>query len=97
MSYFQLQGLLCNYKEMIYGRFYPGAGHDEELHYFKSFGQDFDVAPWLATRKAIFPRWCLGELGDPRWDGIRPAVGDRWRLRAEHLHKPKGNVGGYGI
>lgn len=97
VSYFELQGLLCNYKEMLYGRFYPGAGHDEELFYLKQFGTKFKVRPWLQTRSQIFPHKYLGERGDPKWLGIREEVGQRWLEKAAHLHKPKGATGGYGI
>lgn len=97
VSYFQLQGLLCNYKEMLYGRFYPGAGHDEELFYLAQFGKDFDTAPWYETRARIFDHEYLGELARPKWNGIRPEVGERWMRRGAILHKPPGKAGGYGI
>lgn len=88
VSFFELQGLLCNYKEMLYGRFYPGAGHDEELDYLREFGKDFDVRPWFATRKRIFNRKYLGEIGG--WEGIRKEEGERWmQMRVDaKLHLP---------
>lgn len=97
VTYFQLQGLLCNYKEMLYGRFYPGAGHDEELFYLKSFGDKFNVQPWFETRRRTFKKIHLGEHGTPPWKGIREHVGQQWMKKGKHLHKPKGAVGGYGI
>lgn len=88
VSLFELQGLLCNYKEMLYGRFYPGAGHDEELDYLRDFGADFDTKPWFATRRRIFKHKYLGEIGG--WDGIRPEEGARWmQMRVDAgLHLP---------
>lgn len=88
VSLFELQGLLCNYKEMLYGRFYPGAGHDEELDYLRDFGQDFDTRPWFESRKRIFKHKYLGEIGG--WDGIRDDEGKRWmQMRVDAgLHLP---------
>jgi hypothetical protein len=88
VSYFELQGLLCNYKEMLYGRFYPGAGHDEDIEYMREYARDFDSAPWWKTRARIFDHRYLGEING--WDGLRPEIGQRWmQMRVDRqLHLP---------
>jgi hypothetical protein len=88
VSYFELQGLLCNYKEMLYGRFYPGAGHDEDIEYMREYARDFDPTSWWKTRKRIFRHKDLGEING--WNGLRPEVGERWmQMRIDRgLHLP---------
>lgn len=88
VSPFELQGLLCNYKEMLYGRFYPGAGHDEDMEYMRVYAQDFDSKPWWTTRKRIFNHKYLGEIAG--WDGLRKDEGARWmQMRVDRkLHLP---------
>lgn len=88
VSFFELQGLLCNYKEMLYGRFYPGAGHDEDMEYMKEYAADFDPKPWYKTRARIFKHKYLGEISG--WDGLRPEEGARWmQMRVDaKLHLP---------
>lgn len=78
ISHFQLQVLLCNYREMIDGTFYPGAGHDEEMDYL-ALCTDFpdEVAFIYETRKQLFPHVYLGELND--WTGIRKSEYQRWK------------------
>jgi hypothetical protein len=88
VSYFELQGLLCNYKEMLYGRFYPGAGHDEDIEYMREYARDFDARPWWKTRRKVFDPRYLGEISG--WDGLRPEEGERWmQMRVDRgLHLP---------
>lgn len=88
VSYFELQGLLCNYKEMLYGRFYPGAGHDEDIEYMREYARKFDDRPWWKTRRTVFDRRYLGEING--WDGLRPEEGQRWmQMRVDRkLHLP---------
>lgn len=65
VSNFQLQVLLCEYKEWRDGGYYPGASLDEELEYIalsrRVFGKDA-VAPLFKVRKQIFPHENLKEL-----------------------------------
>ena len=65
VSNFQLQVLLCEYKEWKDGGYYPGASLDEELEYIaqsrKVFGKTA-LAPIFTARKAIFPHENLKEL-----------------------------------
>lgn len=92
VSMFELQGLLCNYKEMLYGRFYPGAGHDEDMEYMNAYAQDFDPKPWWKTRRRIFDHRYLGEISG--WRGLRPAEGARWmqmRVDANLPLPPRGH------
>jgi hypothetical protein len=88
VSMFELQGLLCNYKEMLYGRFYPGAGHDEDMEYMDEYARDFDPRPWWRTRRRVFKHKYLGEMND--WHGIRKEEGARWmQMRVDAgLHLP---------
>lgn len=85
VSYFQLQVLLCEYREMRAGGFYPGAGHDEELEYIDKVGDAFpaDAQAVLDARRRIFPDHYLGEIGG--WEGIRQDERIRWRDQPEHL------------
>jgi hypothetical protein len=71
VNMFQLQVLLCEYKEALAGGFYPGGTHDEELAYIEMVEPRFatlmdDV---LEARRNIFPHHLLGELGG--WKGLR--------------------------
>lgn len=71
INLFQLQVLLCEYKEAVHGGFYPGAGHDEELAYLYTAKQHFGTLflPVFRARSRLFLPEYLGELGG--WDGPR--------------------------
>ena len=69
---FQIQVLLCEYREALAGGFYPGGTHDEELDYIKLVEKEFGteaVQPVYDARKRIFPNELLGELNG--WNGLR--------------------------
>lgn len=70
INFFQLQVMLCEYREMLVGGYYAGASHDEELDYMRiAKGGGVNFQEVLDARKAIFPHWALGELNG--WDGLR--------------------------
>ena len=68
VSYFQLQVMLCEFKEFLEGGYYPGASHDEEMDYMAK-SSSFDMTPIWEARAALFPHEYLGEFGG--WSGIR--------------------------
>lgn len=72
INFFQLQVMLCEYRESLVGGYYFGASHDEELDYMNTAKKAFpeDIPPILEARRAIFPIEYLGEV-DNRWDGVR--------------------------
>lgn len=76
IDYFQLQVLLCEYRESHESRKqYPGRSHDSELGYGLKAARLWSDAPtdlWRA-RAAIFPSVCLGEKNG--WDGARKDLG----------------------
>lgn len=72
LNYFQLQVLLCEYREALAGGFYPGGSHDEELGFIRRVGAHFGpdaVQPIYDARARIFPRELLGEHND--WTDLR--------------------------
>lgn len=77
LNFFQLQVLLCNYKQAIHGRFYPGMGLDEEMMYSDVALKFFDMRPLYRLRKQLFKRRHLGELSG--WHGIRQDNLQRWK------------------
>lgn len=75
LSLFQLQVLLCEYRECWQSRnYYPGCSLDEELGFCLSaenrWGHKSDM--W-AARAALFPKNHLGELQG--WDNVRKILG----------------------
>jgi hypothetical protein len=69
---FQLQVLLCEFKEALAGGFYPGGTHDEELDYMAISAKGFDpylFGPIYHSRRRLFSEELLGEVGG--WNGIR--------------------------
>lgn len=77
LNFFQLQVLLCEFKEMLAGGFYPGAGHDEEMDYIKQSSLKFDNTPIYEARKRVFNEKYLGELNG--WHGIRKEQYTIWK------------------
>ena len=66
---FQLQVMLCEFREALVGTYYPGASLDEELSYMKIASDDFELSPILEARSRIFDHQYLGELNG--WDDVR--------------------------
>ena len=72
-SWFQIETLLCNYRQALDGK-YPGRSHDRELAHFLKATEYWgpELAEWLPfydLRKRLFPNMCLGELNG--WTGSR--------------------------
>lgn len=72
VSFFQIQVLMCEFREALVGGYYPGASHDEELDYIRiaqeAFGPE-TIKPIFDARRQIFPHSVLGELNG--WNGLR--------------------------
>ncbi len=66
ISYFQLQVMLCNYRELLNGGYFPGASNYEEILYIDQTKNKFDMEPVYQARKEIFKPECLGECHN--WD-----------------------------
>lgn len=69
VSFFQLQVLLCEFREALVGGYYPGASLDEEMEFIRTVEGDFDMTDVWEARKALFPNHLLGELNG--WRGVR--------------------------
>jgi len=70
VDFFQIQVMLCEYREMLVGGYYAGASHDEELDYMRlARGGGVNFQEVLDARQAIFPKWALGEING--WEGLR--------------------------
>lgn len=74
-SYYELQSLLCEYKQSALGRKqYPGKSIDTEMDYYKKvkdyWGHDSLFYP---IRQQCFPTEFLGETQG--WYGVRPELG----------------------
>jgi hypothetical protein len=77
LSMYNLQVLLCDYKQSAVGRRqYPGRSQDSEIVYARkveSHFTDIKLDMWEA-RKRLFPHWALGELNG--WEEVREPLGD---------------------
>lgn len=87
-SYFDTQVLLCNYKQAVYGRSYPGHGHDEDLIHTDQFETEFQGAPIWRARVRIFPREYLGEHSVNEWRTMRKDLEELWAQYTAHLYRP---------
>lgn len=75
VTWFQVETLLCNYRQSLDGK-YPGRSHDRELaHWVRAeqyWGQELrDTLPFFDLRRQLFPAEYLGELGHPPWWAAR--------------------------
>lgn len=82
VSFFQLQVLLCEYRESYEGRRqYPGRSLDSELNYLSKIKNFWEgeglISEMPAARKAAFPNRCLGELNN--WQTVRKELGKTLR------------------
>ena len=81
MTWFQLETLLCNYRQALDGK-YPGRSHDRELGHFlraeRHWGERYLLGnfPFYALRAKLFPVECLGEIGG--WTGARKELEVPW-------------------
>ena len=62
LSYFDAQVLLCEFKQMSRGTFYPGKSHDEEYDFAKRVETHFSIPEFWEARKTLFPSSVLKEL-----------------------------------
>lgn len=81
VSYYQLQVLLCNTKQMVEGRVAPGSGHEAELNFIKTAEKNFSMSHVYDTRKRIFEPRYLSEI--PGWQGLQK---ETWRRKVKELH-----------
>jgi hypothetical protein len=87
ISFFQLQVLLCNYREALNGGFYPGGGHDEEMDFMEIVSKKFSTTLVYVARRNIFDQRYLGELND--WFGLRRAKFLEWKQKGEDHFGPQ--------
>lgn len=87
VSKFQLQVLLCEYREALNAGYYPGASHDEEMTFINIVEEHFGfemVRPIYEARKRLFPVQVLGEHGNPPWSGVRPEKFLPFKVEGRH-------------
>jgi hypothetical protein len=87
VSLFQLQVLLCEYREALNGGYYPGASHDEELTFMAKVAERFPepdgaVDRVLTARSKLFKRRYLGEVSG--WIGVREEKFKPFKLKGRH-------------
>ncbi len=82
VSMFQLQVLLCEYREALNGSYYPGASHDEEMPFIRTVEQRTVCRAVWRARKTLFPHDVLGEVEG--WDGPRKAMQQPFKLEGRH-------------
>lgn len=80
LSLFDVQVLLCEYREIINGGFYSGASLDEEIEYIDKAEEFFPgkFEEIFKARRKIFDNRFLGEMNS--WHGIRREL---WRTTKE--------------
>ena len=76
VSHYELEALLCNYRQSLTGKLYVGRTIDSELEYHRKVAAFWDE-PYtdtdiFAARRATFPVETLGEVQG--WDGPRPPL-----------------------
>jgi len=85
VNFFQLQVMLCEFREALVGGYYPGASLDEELDYIaiahKNPRPGFNTKPILEARKELFAHEHLGEVDG--WDGLRKEKFKEWKNKEE--------------
>lgn len=70
-NWFQVEALLCEFRQASENRQYPGRAHDSELDHLRAvqaLNPDVEFRT-LEARKELFPHWALGELQG--WKGRR--------------------------
>lgn len=84
VNLFQLQVLLCEYREALNAGYYPGASHDEELDYIAFVAKRWPEHMHIITdaRSRVFPKAFLGEAMG--WDGIRRDQYVQFKLEGRH-------------
>jgi hypothetical protein len=71
LDWFNLEVMLCDYKQAYDGKQYPGRAHDSELAHLRKVQAAFPNTTFrtLDTRAMLFPNWALGEAQG--WNGRR--------------------------
>jgi hypothetical protein len=91
ISWFQIETMLCIYRQSLKGK-YPSGRHDSELGHWMSVQNALprEVAeeltaqfPFSRLRGEIYPHHLLGEYNSPPWFGIRPELEEQ---RLEMIH-----------
>jgi hypothetical protein len=73
LDYFKLQVFLCEYKQALRGKKYPGRSHDSELDYWnKTQAHWHNDSDLYRARALAFPTEVLGE--HQGWNGVRPEL-----------------------
>ena len=74
LSAFTTEVLLCDYKQAVNGRQYPGRSQDSELEYMRKVGPLLPVSEYMTVaRPRLVPRWARGEVQG--WTGVRKELG----------------------
>jgi hypothetical protein len=82
ISWFQIETMLCIYRQSLGGK-YPAGRHDSELgHWTKTMlivgpevaDQLHQQFPFHTLRRELYPIEFLGEWNTPAWTGIRPEL-----------------------
>jgi hypothetical protein len=93
VSWFQIETMLCIYRQSLKGK-YPSGRHDSELgHWYKTITSvEPDVAadlcrhfPFSTLREQLYPKYLLGEYGEPPWFGIRPELEEQRKAEMDAL------------
>jgi len=72
VNWFQMEALLCEFRQASERHQYPGRAHDSELDHLQTvqvLNPEVEFRT-LEARKELFPHWALGELNG--WGGRRP-------------------------
>lgn len=78
LSMFELQVMLCDYKQCYLGKQFPGKCHDSEYAYWKKvidyFGNSYESSSrMLECRRTAYPSEGIGEIQG--WDYVRKELG----------------------
>lgn len=105
VSFYELEALLCNYRQTLSGTFYVGRTIDSELAYYLKVATHFARDPYVrerfdffGTRKRVFPRECLGEFNmweeEVRKDlfGVYAEYGYLWSDRVYDYARSKADL-----
>ena len=77
VSYYEMEALLCNFRQAVSGTFYPGRTIDSELEYHNIVQDHWGDDPYLGTfnmydaRYAALPWETLAEMSGGAWNGVR--------------------------
>lgn len=102
-EFYTLQVLLCEYKQYVRGKQFPGKSVDSELRYwdaaYEHWGRELaERTIMFDVRKALFPEWALGEANGWRADRKElghtlPRHGYTWSDAIYDYHASKTDLG----